>query len=794
MSVRFQHLQFCAGGSLLSFAIATAPVSAQTPLAMSTPLVESESTETVGEIIVTAQKRSERINDVPLSITAATWADLAKAGVTDTSQLVKIVPGFTYQLSPYGTPVYGLRGISFFDTSGIAQPAVSVYVDQIPLPLSILTRAASLDVERVEVLKGPQGTLFGENATGGAINYIAAKPTDHFAAGVDALYGRFNQAELSGYISGPISDTLSVRIAARTEQRGDWQYSASSNAGAGQRNFSMGRILIDWKPDDVARFELSVSGWKDRSDTQVAQFRRFAPQISAPASPSNPTGGFPPAYPALSALTPASGNARVADWDAGFDLRRDDSFFQTALRGEWDVANQITVTSLSSYIRYRGTTPSDPDGTSYAVLLNTQIDNVDIFSQELRASLERDGLKLVAGGYYQYAKLYENGLAQISGTNAFIAGVHNTGGDYINHQKVDTYAAFGGADLEIAEGLTLQGSMRYTNQERTYRGCARDDGNGSFALSFSNVSSLFSGSPTVIAPGTCFTLNSFLPNNPSASFKPAGMVVRSLDQDNVSWRAGVSWEPNKRTLLYANATKGYKSGGFATLPYAFTGQINPVVQESVQAYEAGFKLTLAAGRVQLNGAAFHYDYTNKQIQGYVLILPFGNLPALINVPRSKVDGAEISLAWRVLPGLRVNASGTYVDARVAKTFNTLDPFAVGINIKGEQLPATPRWQGNLDFEYRFGQGRWQPYAGASVAYQSRSYSAFGQNAEFILPKRALIDLRAGLEREDGSWRVEAFGRNVTNRYYWVNVSHQIDTVTRLSGMPATYGLRATFRY
>ena len=203
---------------------------------------------------------------------------------------------------------------------------------------------------------------------------------------------------------------------------------------------------------------------------------------------------------------------------------------------------------------------------------------------------------------------------------------------------------------------------------------------------------------------------------------------------------------------------------------------------------------MAAGRVQLNGAAFHYDYTNKQIQGYVLILQFGNLPALINVPRSKVDGAEISLAWRVLPGLRVNASGTYVDARVAKTFNTLDPFAVGINIKGEQLPATPRWQGNLDIEYRFGQGRWQPYAGASVAYQSRSYSAFGQNAEFILPKRALIDLRAGLEREDGSWRVEAFGRNVTNRYYWVNVSHQIDTVTRLSCMSATYGLRATFRY
>ena len=783
MWTKNQLVRYAAGGSLLSLVIGTGPASAQTSSPAALPAAVQQADDTVpnvlGEIIVTAQKRSERINDVPLSITAATGDDLAKVGITDTSQLVKIVPGFTYQLSPYGTPVYGLRGISFYDTSGIAQPAVSVYVDQVPLPLSILTRGATLDVGRVEVLKGPQGTLFGENATGGAINYIAAKPTDDFSAGVDALYGRFNQAELGGYVSGPLSSTLSARVAVRTEQRGDWQYSTTRKDGAGQRNFSAGRLLLDWNPDPSVRFELNANGWKDRSDSQVAQFRRFAPQVA---------NGYPPAYAALGVYGPVANSARAADWDAGFDLRRDDSFSQVALRGDLDVTQQLTLTSLSSRIHYDGSVRSDPDGTSYPDIQNIQNDVIDIFSQELRASLKSGPLTLLAGGYYQHAKLDEDGFGKIESTASRVAGVHNTDLHNVNHQKVDTYAAFGGIDFDLGNGVKLQGSARYTDQNRSYQGCSRDGGDGSFALAFSRVSSGLSGSPTVIAPGACFTLD-------PATFKPAGLVNRSLDQSNVSWRAGVSWVPNRQTLLYANATKGFKSGGFGTLPYALTSQINPVVQESVQAYEAGFKWTLAAGRLQLNGAGFHYDYTDKQIQGFVLILPFGNLPTLINVPKSKVDGAELSVAWQALPALRINASGTYVNARVAQDFTTNDPFAARINIAGQQLPATPRWQGNVDAEYRFNLGgSWQPYAGAALAYQSRSYSAFGENAEFILPQRTLLDLRAGVESNDGRWRVEAFGRNVTNRYYWVNVSHLTDTVTRLTGMPATYGVRATFRY
>src|SRR5258706_3450863 len=173
----------------------------------------------ISEIIVTAQKRSERLNDVPMSITALTGERLQELQVLQVSDLSRVVPGFSYQPSDYGTPVYSIRGIGFKDVAVAVAPTVSVYIDQVPLPYSVETQGAAFDVDRVEVLKGPQGTLFGQNSTGGAMNFIAAKPTEHLEAGADATYGRFNEADAQGFLSGPLSDTVSARVAVRNEQR-----------------------------------------------------------------------------------------------------------------------------------------------------------------------------------------------------------------------------------------------------------------------------------------------------------------------------------------------------------------------------------------------------------------------------------------------------------------------------------------------------------------------------------------------------------------------------------------------
>ena len=734
-----------------------------------------------GDIIVTAQKRSERLNEVPLSITAASGAQLANAGVTDPSQLVKVVPGFTYQLSQYGTPVFGIRGVSFFDTSGSAAPAVSVYVDQVPLPLSIITRGASLDLERVEVLKGPQGTLFGENATGGAVNYIAAKPTKDLTAGGDLNYGRFDQLEVGGFVSGALSSTVSARLSARTEQRDNWQYSTSRDEGNGERNLNIARLLLDWKPSSTLRFELNVNGWRDKSETQAAQFIRFVPTVPAPQ-------GYPGAIAALSAYDQRPDHIRAANWDDGFSLARNDRFFQTSLRVDWDATEKATLTSLSSFIRYKGYLPTDVDGTDYPDLENTLVDDFDIFSQELRLAVTTGSVRTLLGGNYSYQKLDETGVNFLQATNTQFGPIVADQQRNPNDQKVNTYAAFGSIDWDISSSLTLQGSVRYTKQDREYHGCTADGGDGRFAAAFGFLSTILSGHPVTIAPGACITLD-------RATGRPAGLLSRDLNDDNLSWRGAISWKPTRDLMIYATATKGYKAGGFSTLPIGFTDQVTSVQQESVLAYEAGVKAELLHGRLQAAGAVFHYDYRNKQIAGSVLIPPFGTLPALVNVPKSRINGAEVSLTGQVTRAVRLSLSANCTDGKVTRSFHTYNPFGVLLDINGDRLPNAPRWQASAEVEYNFApEAHWQPYVGAGVNYQSVSDAIFGAGPEFELPKRTLVDLRAGAQTDDGKWSVQLFGRNVTNKYYWINVARQIDTVVKFAGFPATYGVNFRFRF
>ncbi|HKR46405.1 MAG TPA: TonB-dependent receptor plug domain-containing protein, partial [Paraburkholderia sp.] len=202
------------------------------------------------EIVVTAQKKAETANRVGMSITALSEDTLAKRGVVTTADLAKVVPGFSYSNALYGTPVYTLRGMGFNDTSSAAAPAVALYVDEVPLPFPILASIAPIDVERVEVLKGPQGTLFGQNSTGGAINYIAAKPTDMFQAGGTFTYGRFNDALTEAFVSGPISSTLKGRLAVSGETGGDWQRSYTRSDGLGEKRKLSVRPLLNWNPTE----------------------------------------------------------------------------------------------------------------------------------------------------------------------------------------------------------------------------------------------------------------------------------------------------------------------------------------------------------------------------------------------------------------------------------------------------------------------------------------------------------------------------------------------------------------
>ncbi|AOH87232.1 TonB-dependent receptor (plasmid) [Sphingomonas panacis] len=741
-----------------------------------------------GDIIVTAQKRSERLNEVPMSITASTGDQLKSAGITNTDDLAKIVPGFTFQKSAYGLPIYYIRGVGFNDTTLGVSPAVTVYVDQVPLPYSAMTRGALFDIERVEVLKGPQGTLFGQNSTGGAINYIAAKPTNRLQAGFDLGYGRFNSVNTEAFISGPLTDTLKGRIAVENEYQGDWQKSYVNNDTIGQKRFLNGRAILDWDPTSTVRISLSASGWRDRSDTQQGQFIKFTPLFPAGT-------GRPPTFP-IATFPAAPANARAAAWDPGFDFAKNDSLYQFALHGEVDLSDAITLTSITSYAHFKTSTPLDLDASIYPVDRVDTHGTIETFSQELRLSgVVGDNLHWMFGGNYQNDRVKEHWvLGPDLSTGASVGPFTYDGLIVDNDQKVKTGSIFASLDYNITRQLTLQGSIRYTDQRRHGEGCGRDDGTGDVAAALGFLSGLITGTPATIAPGACATLN-------SQTGLP-GLVTGNLNEDNLSWRAGVSYKPSSGTLFYANVTKGYKSGSFPTLPAGFSASLAPIKQESILAYEVGAKTELFDRKVQISAAAFYYDYRDKQLVGYKANPPFGTLPALVSIPKSKVQGAELSILARPVRGLTINIGGTYIDSKVLRNpINPIGPYSTSGSFVGEAFPFTPKWQGTVDTEYRFAlSSALDAFVGGNVSARSGTQSVLttGGAAEaplealLYLKGYALLDLRAGVETQDGRIRFELWGRNVTNKYYTNSATRVSDYTYRFTGMPVTYG--ATLRY
>jgi outer membrane receptor protein involved in Fe transport len=273
------------------------------------------------------------------------------------------------------------------------------------------------------------------------------------------------------------------------------------------------------------------------------------------------------------------------------------------------------------------------------------------------------------------------------------------------------------------------------------------------------------------------------------------MVVGGLDEHNVSWRTGLNWKPTGKVLLYANVSRGYKAGSFPTLSATTSPQDTPVKQESILAYEAGFKLTLLDNTLQLDGAAFYYDYSNKQIKGKLPDPIFGNIAALVNVPVSRVKGLELSAIWKPIAGLTISPGATFADSRIGGNFQNYNLLGQLGNFNGEALPYAPKWTGNVDANYEWPvKGDWNAFIGSNLSFQSATNGGFGDLPIFTIKAYDLLDLRAGVETPDGHLRFSLWGRNVTNTYYWTSASHLVDTFTRFTGMPATYGVSVSYRY
>ncbi|WP_150290983.1 TonB-dependent receptor [Sphingobium estronivorans] len=732
-------------------------------------------------IVVTATKRAESINDVPMSVSAATGDDLLAAGVKSADDLGKIVPGFTFTQSAYSTPVYSLRGVGFYNYDIASTPTVTVYQDEAPLPFSAMTRSASFDLQRVEVLKGPQGLLFGSNSTGGAVNYIAARPTDHFSAGVDAGYGRFDSWELGGFVSGPVSDGIGVRLAARHEGQGNWQSSATRpDDRNGKRDFTQLRGLIDIAGGERFKLKFGFNAFWDKSDVQAAQLVQVNPLMP------------PFADPRLAAQPIVNDKSRVGDWTPGLDPRRDDRQWNVTGRLDYELTDSITFTSLSSYADYKQNDVVDPDGTALVLADTVDRGSIKAFFQELRLSGEfgKDS-RWIVGANYENNKVNEVQTLRSTEASGFAPFAIFFGlpvPDDIpisSLQHFKNYAAFANLDLGVTDTITLHGGLRYTDTSDRFTGCTGNSANGSLAIGLGLITQ---GDPTALGPDpVCTQLDQNL--------QPT--ITRSkLSQDNLSWRVGADFKPNRDTLLYANISRGYKVGAFPLIPASSDSQYTPVTQEKLTAYEAGFKLSLLDRKLQLNGAAFYYDYRDKQTLGSVILTPniFGPLNLLVNIPKSKVTGAELQAILRPISGLTLNAGVTYVHSKIGDFVN-FDPFGTVENFKGEAFPNTPKWQWSLAADYEFPlSSSLNAFAGANINGRSKTNGALGENAILAIDGYTLVDLRAGLASANDRWRFSLWGRNVGNTYYWTNAYKIADVSARFAGMPATYGATLSLRY
>lgn len=822
------------GSCMLALAIGSATV-AQAQEAVPPPQSADEQTAAEksagGDIVVTANKREQNLNDVGLSVTAIGGEALAERRITSVQDIAAAIPGLKFAESGAGTPIYTLRGIGFNEESLGVYPSVSVYTDEVPLPFPVLTLRAAFDLERVEALKGPQGTLFGQNATGGAINYIAAKPTDELRYGVEASYGRFNDISGNAFISAPLGDNAGVRLAFAAQDSDGWQRSLTRPGDRnGAQKYVAGRLTLSVDPSEALRLRATVTAWQDKSEPQAAQLIAIRAQnpaavqpavFAAPFGTRNPrTADWTTTAPYVVFRNPAAGDFAVVPRTTG-DLspRSNRKFIQGALRADLDVGDFATLTSITSYLDFSQHLFSDKDGTAQAVAnIGDGLADIRSFNQELRLANQGSGpFRWVLGANYEDSRTFEDqGLTFANGSSSAPGTlfINTTGSEVL--QNIRNYAFFANGEYDLTDMFTVKLGGRYTNSRNRSDLCSKGNGDGLVSTLF-NIIGGFSGNPfTPIGVDDCYVLN--------ARGVPGDRFLQTLSEDNFSWRAGVDFKPSDDALLFANVSRGYKAGSFPTLASADFKAYFPVTQESVMSYEAGFKASLADRMVQLNGAAFYYDYTDKQIRGKVVDPIFDVLDVLINVPKSRIFGAEAELTVRPADGLSLGGSVTYLDSKV-KTDNGVrftGPTAygnscgtaaapTGCDFTGSELPFTPKWSYALNASYRHEMGNGALLLGADLRGQSSSTSTLnGRSIEFrrlandrnapgigrpfVIPSYTVVDARIGYEFGDEMrYKVMLWGKNIFNEYYVTNAAHYLDTTVRFVGMPATYGITLSIK-
>lgn len=646
--------------------------------------------DTVGDIIVTAQRRQESSQRVPISLTAL---DSAAVRTLQTSgDLGQLVPNVQVeQTSGFGLNRTGIRGIAQGDFNGNSTTSNMVYLDDLPMNAIYAQGVPLWDIARAEVLRGPQGTLFGRNATGGAIRYISQSPTEKAEGYAELSYGNSNMREFRAAISGPITNNLRARISVLGNERDGDVYNITLDRKENAESYYGGRLILDWDIGSAVKASLKAQyfhslvgtvGWK-----------------STPGlSPTNALGidqngftsiGDVQASYGYRNLGPAS-NYTVIETDGDNTERLRHIPVSLTLDADLGIA---TLTSVSGFLDVSMTGEYDSDSSPAPIVDVYEVFKDRQLTQEVRLASKGDGpFTWIVGGFYMSEKLQDqlnaDGTARFTNISGAFPNASSALYRRSMNQQLESWAGFAHTTYKITDKLMLTAAARYTFERKDAQYVFRQI--YQFPTTVGRTPFSYPDFQKAVETGVLGTLLR-RPNPPSAS------GTDSFGE--VTWKGALNYQFDSHTMGYVLVSKGFKGGSFKPTANSIGDlvsdpsiPIKAIRPETVVDYEAGLKTTFWGGRARINGAVFYYDYTDYQTNQ----LKDGE-QTFTNLPKARLYGAELEIDLRPVRGLSIN--GGFGIAR-SKITQVLDPSAPdNAALIGNKLPLQEDYNFNVGMSY-----------------------------------------------------------------------------------------------
>jgi len=731
------------------------------------------------EIIITAQKREENLQETPVSVTAFSGDAIEALGFRQSVDITAQTPNFSvgYPNGDTGVPAPFIRGVGLNDFGVLNQGPIAAYMDETYISSSAAQIFQLLDTERVEGPRGPQGTLYGRNATGGAVKYIARKPTEEWDGWVRAGGGSWGMRKFEGAFGGPLGDSTAFRVAVlKTDSDGWMKNRTTGNDQQGIDEFAW-RALLETAPSDSVNLLLNVHGGKTESD--AVQYRHLGvwdatgnPCALAAIQAGQCVDIF--GYSEEAPYTTLNGIdvPAVPDYDEGnydFEAKNDTDFWGISLTADWTVGDYV-ITSITSYDDIEDFRPEETDDGPNDILTGELAVDQETFSQEFRVSWESDQWSWIGGVYYLNDEATDNTAFDVLrdfrpftiGDDVNCSGVPAGNPDGFcleqsvfksksgTEQEITSFAAFFDAAINLSDILKLSVGIRYTDEE------------------IDHTSFFFYDEPLTGFPA-----------------QPGFPTDNKTDFTNVSGRAVLEAELNENLLLYGGITSGFKAGGIQST----SDGISEYDEEELLSYEIGFKSTLADGRVRLNGSAFLYDYEDLQVFAFVIINGQG-FSTISNAADAEIYGAEFEFQWLPTDNLFINLG-------LGLLSTEYEDFVVDAgDFTGNEITMSPEvtFNGLIQYDIPLG-GRGTLTLQTDFNYQDEVFFDSFNNPLLSEDDYWLYNARVSWTSVDEKWEVAAFGRNLGDEEYMV---YAFDLSffgfnEEMIGSPLSFGFEVTYR-